>query len=206
MELNWEPERHMTKAKNVNDQNHNQKNKKAILNELESVRSLLDEDKISRKAPPIQTAPSEQKKERRAEIQIPLLDPGKSTTTELDFSVKSPVQKPEATLATSSSQMTEGSNKVAALADADVPMIDDITQSGSLFDDEEEEDEVVERANMLSAIELKGHAQLIIQDLLNEIIPEIEEKLEDMIPALEEKLKKRLEKEMNNYIEKNLKN
>ena len=182
---------------NSNDSKSNnpQANRAAILKELESVRSLLKED--TDRLPLIEAEQNKKKQldesvdSAREEFQIPLLDPGKSTTYELDFS------KPEA------------EKKVFKATLMDIPVLDDITHSGSLFDDhlDEQEESPPQKKpdSAVSKAALKDHAQLIIQDLLNEIIPDIEDKLADMIPALEEKLKKRLEQAMTDYIEKTVK-
>ncbi len=169
-------------------------NRAAILKELESVRNLLKEDSDRlgeleaqskrRNQPPVTENIA------REEFQIPLLDPGKSTTYELDFS------KPEVkTLA-----------PVVTPVPAEIPVLDDITHSGSLFSDDEEDTEVPkQKTSLLTKTELRDQAQLIVQDLLNEIIPDIQDKLDAMIPGLEEQVKKRLDKVMNDYIEKSLK-
>ncbi len=150
----------------------------AILKELESVQALLNETNTN--------APQE--------FQIPLLDPSKSTTHELNFS------KPEI--------KTEPppAPKPQPLNPEDIPTVDDITASGSLFsDDDDEETYSPDSGSKLTQAQLQSHAQLVIQNLLNEAMTEIEDKLEEWIPRLEEKLKKRLEKAMNQYIEDSLK-
>jgi len=180
---------------NDSKNNTGKANRAAILKELESVRSLLKEDTDRLKNIEAENNKKKQlpesKNSPREEFQIPLLDPGRSTTYELDFS------KPELPKA------------VVTTAPIDIPTLDDITHSGSLFDDhldEEEEKAAPKKADSaVTKAALKDHAQLIIQDLLNEIIPDIEDKLIAMIPDLEEKLKKRLEQAMNEYIEKALK-
>ena len=159
-------------------------NREAILKELESVRRFLKEESA-----PLETQEAFVKnKTRKEEFQIPLLDPIKTTTHEINFS------KP------ASEQATQKNTEL------DIPTIDDITQSGSLFDDDEDEkpSNNNKTTNTVTQAQLKAHAQLIIQDLLNDVIPDIEDKLAAMVPGLEEKLKKRLEKAMNEYIEKAL--
>jgi hypothetical protein len=199
----------------------NKKKREAILKELESVRSLLNEESNSKgssktgsKATTKESASkkvleeiekelkevdlSEQiegdiKKDENQEYQIPLLDPAKPTTFELDFSKKE--KAPEAEKPVNQ-----------APAPADIPTVDDITESSSLFEDDIDEgkDDYQESSNVVTQAQLQNHAQLIIQDLLNDAITEIEDKLDDWIPKLEEKLKKKLEKAMDKHIQKSL--
>lgn len=174
----------------------------AILKELESVRSLLNENKTSPKVTKQNPPPYETKVEKTSqpeevestEYQIPLLDPAKPTTYELDFSKPKP-----APVAPPPKPKPPVEPK-----EEDIPIIDDIAVSGSLFDDDEDED-YREQVSVLTQAQLQEHAQLIIQDLLNDAISEIEDKLDEWMPKLEEKLKKRLEKAMDKYIAETLK-
>lgn len=183
-----------------------QQKRAAILKELESVRKMLNEDldnldtsDSSNRASMenILESVEDVRKEVQQEFQIPLLDPGKSTTYELDFS------KPK----TPASVPAHPEPEPEAEPDLDsIPTIDDISASSSLFDKDEEEDEKVStKASRISQSELRNHAQLLLQDLLNEAISEIEEKLDDWIPRLEIKLQKRLEQGIDDYIDKALK-
>lgn len=184
---------------NTPDDNNRAK-KAAILKELESVKALLNEDKSlesyqSEELADIEYTPTKPKvADYPAEFQIPLLDPGKSTTYELDFSKPKPAPEKKIT----------PPPKPTAPREEDIPTVDDITASSSLFDDDEEE-QVADKTSMVTEKQLKDKAQLIIQDLINDAITELEEKLDHLIPNLEERLKKRLEKAMDDYIAEALK-
>lgn len=186
-----------------------QQKRAAIIKELESVRKMLNEDldtdghskdNTSYKASMenILESVKDVRKEVQQEFQIPLLDPGKSTTYELDFSKPKtpapvyPEPEPE--------QETEPDLE-------SIPTVDDISPSSSLFDKDNEgnADKASPETSSISRNELRDHAQLLLQDLLNEAISEIEEKLEGWIPRLEIKLQKRLEKAIDDYIDKALK-
>ncbi len=185
--------------------------KAAILKELESVKDLLNEDEVLEvlNGGSAQTASdgndnsndngiefeaSDIQNELKgdAEFQIPLLDPSKSTTHELDFPNPKEPEPP-----------SPASVKSQAISEADIPMVDDISASSSLFDDEEASD-YQQTQSKVTEKELKDHAQLIVQDLINDAITELEEKLDVLIPNLEERLKKRLEKAMDEYIAQTL--
>lgn len=175
----------------------------AILKELESVRKMLNEDldglDASHKASMenILESVEDVRKEVQQEFQIPLLDPGKSTTHELDFS------KPKTPTPVYPEPEPEPEQEAEPDLDS-IPTIDDISASSSLFDDEEDDEKVATKASRISQSQLRDHAQLLLQDLLNEAISEIEEKLDEWIPRLEIKLQKRLEKSIDDYIDKAL--
>jgi hypothetical protein len=188
--------------------------KAAILKELESVKALLNEDSSAKNndKPNLGAIKYEYSKaavqnQAPEEFQIPLLDPGKSTTFELDFSkIKHELKKQNTPLAVPVPKPTQHSVKSETSPD-NIPTIDDITSSSSLFDDdqeEEEEESYQAKPSKITEKQLKDQAQLIIQELLNEAITELEDKLDHLIPNLEERLKKRLEKAMDEYISKAL--
>lgn len=188
---------------NTPDDNNRAK-KAAILKELESVKALLNDDAsldnykaaeldVIQYTPVINQAPIKAAVQQE-EFQIPLLDPSKSTTFELDFSKPKPA--PERKVAPAKPSMPR---------EEDIPTIDDITASSSLFHDDDEEETTQAKPSLVTEKQLKDKAQLIIQDLINDAITELEEKLDHLIPNLEERLKKRLEKAMDEYITEALK-
>ena len=208
----------------------NSEKRAAILKELESVRNLLNEDIGDDE--PVSTQPVKPAKQEAAapqeyqeEFQIPLLDPARPGTYELDFSKMAPPPPPEEpTVREIDFSKKEPpapapvSKQVAPppppppppkkeISPEDIPTVDDITAS-SLFDDEEDDEDLEEsRAaeRVVTQAEIRDHAQLIIQGLLNDAISEMEEKLDEWIPKLEIRLQKRLEKAIDKYIEDYLK-
>jgi hypothetical protein len=179
------------------------KKKAAILKELESVQSLLNEEQSlegnnSNTLPNIEYKSTSPLKTTSTtpieEFQIPLLDPGRSTTFELDFSKPTPKPIPEKKVVPPPPREPR---------EEDIPVIDNIQSSSSLFDDTEEVYQ--SKPSLVTEKELKDKAQLIVQDLINDAITELEEKLDHLIPNLEERLKKKLEKAMDDYIANALK-
>lgn len=106
--------------------NNSSKRKATILKELESVKTMLNDDEkptAGKTKNPKNAAPESKSSERKEEFQIPLLDPAKPTTFEIDFSKPKPAPEKKPAPAPTKPQ------------EQDIPMVDDITSSSSLFDD-----------------------------------------------------------------------